>query len=175
MTVLYNLVFHKLSRCDCIFRSYRYCLGAGWLFDLLRPQRRRIVRQRDNQHLSGFITGIKLVVLLRLPLQRLRFNFVKVDMIGNAIFDYIHKEDWNRWQHAFRSLIERPQSPQIDICIRMRSTLTKRASKDVVKSTMGYKVGRLHHFLFCIIFRYHARNHLKCAEQKSTCLVPLLQ
>uniref|UniRef100_A0A914XK24 PAS domain-containing protein n=1 Tax=Plectus sambesii TaxID=2011161 RepID=A0A914XK24_9BILA len=68
----------------------------------------------------------------------------QVDMIGNAIFDYIHKEDWSRWQQAFRSLLERTHSPHVDICIRMRSTLTKRASKDVVKSTMGYKVVQIH-------------------------------
>lgn len=67
-------------------------------------------------------------------------------MIGNSIFDYMHDDDVDRWQHACKRQTM-PIDYVLDECrqydmltIRMRSTLTKRIKKEMCKCFSGYKV-----------------------------------
>ncbi len=64
----------------------------------------------------------------------------QIEMIGNSLTDYIHTGDLNRFNSVVADLRSRT-SRDVQICLRLRSTLSKRVSKDSMQSSVGHKVG----------------------------------
>ncbi|EYC01136.1 hypothetical protein Y032_0110g185 [Ancylostoma ceylanicum] len=64
----------------------------------------------------------------------------QVDMTGNSIAEYIHPEDWTQFHSVFCSSYEWPSM----CCVRVKSSLTKRANKkDSLRASPGFKVLRM--------------------------------
>ncbi|CAD6189493.1 unnamed protein product [Caenorhabditis auriculariae] len=61
----------------------------------------------------------------------------QVEMTGNAIFEYIHQDDLEQFKAALHYCgLNWPQ-----MCnVRLKSSLTKRANKDTIRASPGYKV-----------------------------------
>ncbi|KHN88264.1 Helix-loop-helix 34 [Toxocara canis] len=65
----------------------------------------------------------------------------QVEMIGNSLFEYVHREDITNLQTMTNTLVHLDET--VIVNVRMKSTLAKRANKDTMRYTAGYKVIRM--------------------------------
>ncbi|KHN88233.1 Helix-loop-helix 34 [Toxocara canis] len=61
----------------------------------------------------------------------------QVEMIGNSLFEYVHREDITNLQTMTNTLVHLDET--VIVNVRMKSTLAKRANKDTMRYTAGYK------------------------------------
>uniref|UniRef100_A0A915ANF2 PAS domain-containing protein n=1 Tax=Parascaris univalens TaxID=6257 RepID=A0A915ANF2_PARUN len=65
----------------------------------------------------------------------------QVEMTGNSLLDYLHREDIANLREATNASLQ--SDGRAIVNVRMKSTLTKRASKDTMRCSAGYKVIRM--------------------------------